>query len=229
MEHNSPVLREGFLVKQGHLVRNWKARWFVLTPDRLLYYKYAGSKRDSCQRGRVMLKDCEVTCPYLEYDSRPLVFKLRTQSSVEHFLEACSREERDAWAAAISSAVEVLRQGGGGANDAQQDDSSSSSSSRWQQQHLQDVNLSQVVDQMYDVHSGSGVFQYLSDGEEEPPDERKIIIIPVPPGPAPPPPSPVVPETGPALTLIPEEGDADGAWRGGREAQFFCCRNAPQI
>ena len=53
-------------------MRNWKARWFVLTPDQLLYYKYEGSKRDSCQRGRVMLRGCEVTCPYLENENRPV-------------------------------------------------------------------------------------------------------------------------------------------------------------
>ncbi|KAG7274646.1 hypothetical protein CRUP_004570 [Coryphaenoides rupestris] len=162
MEHNSPVLREGFLVKQVHLVRVcliFHTTSLSSFSDRLLYYKYAGSKRDSCQRGRVMLEGLRGHLPL-----PGLVFKLRTQSSVEHFLEACSREERDAWAAAISSAVEVLRQGGGGASDAQQDDSSSSSSSsRWQQQHLQDVKP-QVVDQMYDVHSGIKMTHHVEQG-----------------------------------------------------------------
>ncbi|XP_037550752.1 pleckstrin-2 [Nematolebias whitei] len=67
---NGP-LREGFLVKRGHIVHNWKARWFVLTPDKLLYYKYKEGKRDSCQRGKILLKDCLITCPFLEYENRP--------------------------------------------------------------------------------------------------------------------------------------------------------------
>lgn len=93
------ALREGFLVKrvthlfhmdticytymyfwltyvsiccQGHLVQNWKARWFTLLPDKLLYYKYEGGKRDSSQRGKILLKDCKITCPFLEYENRPV-------------------------------------------------------------------------------------------------------------------------------------------------------------
>lgn len=57
-------------VIQGHIVHNWKARWFVLTPDKLLYYKYKEGKRDSCQRGKILLKDCLITCPFLEYENR---------------------------------------------------------------------------------------------------------------------------------------------------------------
>ena len=61
------------------------------------------------------------------------MFKLKTQSSVDHFLEACSREERDEWAAAIIGAVEDLRQADGGAVGPQDPTST--------QQHLQDINL----------------------------------------------------------------------------------------
>lgn len=57
---------------QGHLVHNWKARWFVLMPDKLLYYKYEGGRKDSCQRGKIMLKDCVITSPFLEYENRPV-------------------------------------------------------------------------------------------------------------------------------------------------------------
>lgn len=32
-------IREGFMTKQGHVVRNWKMRWFVLRRDEMLYYK----------------------------------------------------------------------------------------------------------------------------------------------------------------------------------------------
>lgn len=60
------------ICSQGHVVHNWKARWFVLTPDKMLYYKYEGGKRDSCQRGKILLKDCVITCPFLEYENRPV-------------------------------------------------------------------------------------------------------------------------------------------------------------
>uniref|UniRef100_A0A8C8F9I7 Pleckstrin 2 n=2 Tax=Oncorhynchus tshawytscha TaxID=74940 RepID=A0A8C8F9I7_ONCTS len=146
-DQKNPILKEGFLVKRGHVVHNWKARWFVLYPDQLLYYKYDGGKRDSCQRGRIMLTDCKISCPFLEYDNRPLVFKLQTKSSAEYFLEACSREERDQWAVDIGAAVEKLRP-------ADSPTPSQSKTTGHQSLQLHSVSLNQVVDSMYDVHSG---------------------------------------------------------------------------
>ncbi|KAM3595270.1 uncharacterized protein V6R79_020851 [Siganus canaliculatus] len=139
------ILREGFLVKRGHLVHNWKARWFVLMSDKLLYYKYEGGKKDSIQRGKILLKDCEITCPFLEHENRPLVFKLQTKNRVEHFLEACSREERDNWAADITSAVEKLGPDEGSQTSSQEEPAES---------QLHNINLSKVLDSMYDVHNG---------------------------------------------------------------------------
>lgn len=57
-------------------MHSWKARWFVLKSDKLLYFKYEGSKKDSCQRGTILLKDCQIICPFLEYDSRPVSFRV---------------------------------------------------------------------------------------------------------------------------------------------------------
>ncbi|XP_056152385.1 pleckstrin-2 [Lampris incognitus] len=158
-EQRSGVVREGFLVKRGHVVHNWKARWFVLTADKLLYYKYEGGRRDSCQRGRVMLRGCVVTCPFLEHENRPLVFKLQTKSSVEHYLEACSREERDEWAADIAAAAERLQAADGGEAAAGRPDATGSPSLM-----LHNVRLNQVVDSMYDVHSGINLTSHVEQG-----------------------------------------------------------------
>ncbi|EMH74104.1 protein kinase, putative [Entamoeba histolytica HM-1:IMSS-B] len=32
------IIKEGFMVKRGHIVRNWLQRWFVLTNDILYYF-----------------------------------------------------------------------------------------------------------------------------------------------------------------------------------------------
>ncbi|KAM9842251.1 pleckstrin-2 [Aulostomus maculatus] len=157
-DKQSNSLREGFLVKRGHLVHNWKARWFILMPDKLLYYKYEGGKRDSCQRGKIMLKDCVITCPFLEYENRPLVFKLQTKNSVDHFLEACSREERDEWAADITSAVDKLHSADGGVVRSQQQKQELAGT----QSH--NINLSKVLDSMYDVHSGIKMSNHVEQG-----------------------------------------------------------------
>eukprot|EP00066_Takifugu_rubripes_P026175 XP_011615441.1 PREDICTED: pleckstrin-2 [Takifugu rubripes] len=149
------VLREGFLVKRGHLVHNWKARWFVLTSDELLYFKYDGSQKDSCQRGAVLLKGCRVVSPFLEYQNRPLVIKLHTKSGTHHFLEACSREERDNWADDIISVVKKLGAAGGDGGAEQEDPTGA---------QLHNVNLSKVLDSMYDVHSGITMSSHVEQG-----------------------------------------------------------------
>ncbi|KAF5892734.1 pleckstrin-2, partial [Clarias magur] len=154
---NSSVLKQGFLVKRGHVVHNWKVRWFVLKAEQLLYYRYEGGKRDSCHRGSIPLHGCEVTCPYLEYENRPLVLRLKTKSSEEYFLEACSREERDEWAAEIDVAARRLGSG---------DTNTPSPVARKPSQSLQlhRINLSQVVDSMYDVHSGIKMSSHVEQG-----------------------------------------------------------------
>uniref|UniRef100_A0A3B5LCK4 Pleckstrin 2 n=1 Tax=Xiphophorus couchianus TaxID=32473 RepID=A0A3B5LCK4_9TELE len=149
-DNEIPVLREGFLVKRGHIVHNWKARWFVLTPDKLLYYKYEGGKRDSCQRGKILLKDCLITCPFLEYENRPLAFKLQTKHGVDHFLEACSREERDEWAVNPTDTVAPMRL--------------FSLSYVLLKPCYFTLFYSKVLDSMYDVHSGIKLSNHVEQG-----------------------------------------------------------------
>ncbi|NXJ59961.1 PLEK2 protein, partial [Rostratula benghalensis] len=95
----------GFLSLQGHVVRNWKVRWFVLLQDKLLYYKIEGGKKEPYPKGRIILDGCTITCPCLEYENRPLLIKLTTKTNTDYFLECCSREERDSWALDITGAI----------------------------------------------------------------------------------------------------------------------------
>uniref|UniRef100_A0A8C5TTD8 Pleckstrin 2 n=1 Tax=Malurus cyaneus samueli TaxID=2593467 RepID=A0A8C5TTD8_9PASS len=89
----------------GHIVRNWKVRWFVLLQDKLLYYKIEGGKKEPSPKGRILLDGCTIICPCLEYENRPLLIKLRTKTNTDYFLECCSREERDSWALDITGAI----------------------------------------------------------------------------------------------------------------------------
>uniref|UniRef100_A0A8C6TPD7 Pleckstrin 2 n=1 Tax=Neogobius melanostomus TaxID=47308 RepID=A0A8C6TPD7_9GOBI len=104
----------------------------------LMYYKYEGGSRDSSQRGKIVLKGCQIMCPFLEYENRPLVLKIVTKTGVEHFLEACSREERDAWAADILAAAEPS--------------------------YPLHCCKHKVLDSMYDVHSGITMSSHVQQG-----------------------------------------------------------------
>lgn len=103
------------------------------------------------------MKDCVITSPFLDVENRPLVFKLQTQSCGEHFLEACSREVRDEWVADITAAAAKLRE------DAAQGDSPSQPAAS-KSLLLHNSNLSQVVDCMYDVHSGMKTTSHMEQG-----------------------------------------------------------------
>ncbi|XP_019777854.1 pleckstrin-2 isoform X2 [Lagenorhynchus albirostris] len=138
------VLKEGFLVKRGHIVHNWKVRWFTLQQNTLLYYKLEGGRKVIPPKGRILLDGCTITCPCLEYENRPLLIKLKTQTSTEYFLEACSREERDAWAFEITGAIHAGQPG------------------KVQQLHIlknsfklpPHISLHRIVDKMHDSSSG---------------------------------------------------------------------------
>ncbi|KAM3855892.1 pleckstrin-2 [Vipera latastei] len=144
MEEGRGILKEGFLVKKGHVVPNWKTRWFVLLQDRLLYYKVVGGKQESSPKGKIFLDGCTITCPCLEYENRQLVIKLRTKTNTDYFLACCSREERDIWALDITGAIHA-------GNPVQV-----------QQLHLMrnsfklpmNISLNHIVDKMYDSSSG---------------------------------------------------------------------------
>uniref|UniRef100_A0A452HEW2 PH domain-containing protein n=1 Tax=Gopherus agassizii TaxID=38772 RepID=A0A452HEW2_9SAUR len=65
--------KSGFLIGPlGHIVHNWKARWFVLLQDKLLYYKLDGGRKEPSPKGRIILDGCTITCPCLEYENRPV-------------------------------------------------------------------------------------------------------------------------------------------------------------
>lgn len=81
--------------------------------------------------------------------------KIVTKAGVEHFLEACSREERDAWAADILAAAESLHSEDSGIVDNSPDPVDTG---------LNNINLSKVLDSMYDVHSGIVMSSHVQQG-----------------------------------------------------------------
>ncbi|XP_022103901.1 pleckstrin-2-like [Acanthaster planci] len=95
-------LKEGFLVKKGHVRTNWRTRWFVLFNDALAYYK---KKNDEYAAGAVLLAGCSVLSPCPQYTKKTGVFQLSTLDGLELLMQASNEAERDEWAKAIGDAI----------------------------------------------------------------------------------------------------------------------------
>jgi hypothetical protein len=51
------ILLEGWLIKEGRLVKSWKKRWFVLTKNKLSYY---ATKEKTKLKGEVVIETCTI-------------------------------------------------------------------------------------------------------------------------------------------------------------------------
>jgi len=104
----------GWLVKQGHNVRNWKRRWFILRQSVLEYY---ASPKDATPRGVIRLDDVCAVVPEAECDAEHqfcfevIVLCKETKknplgipfgpTSVSYFMCAADDELRNEWVESI--------------------------------------------------------------------------------------------------------------------------------
>ncbi|XP_038060654.1 pleckstrin-like [Patiria miniata] len=103
-------LKEGFLVKKGHVRTNWRTRWFVLFKDALAYYK---KKDDEYAAGAVILRGCSVLSPCPQYKKKEGVFQVSARDGMELLMQASNETERDEWVKAIGDAIRVCSSVGG--------------------------------------------------------------------------------------------------------------------
>eukprot|EP01105_Mastigella_eilhardi_P026448 TRINITY_DN767_c0_g1_i1.p1 TRINITY_DN767_c0_g1~~TRINITY_DN767_c0_g1_i1.p1 ORF type:complete len:532 (+),score=148.28 TRINITY_DN767_c0_g1_i1:123-1598(+) len=94
--------KEGQLCKQGHVVKNWKQRWFRLKNDKLYYFK---DKFDEKPLGDISLASCS-----LEETSKVgkgNVFLLNSrQDNKKFFIQATTKQDAEEWMNAISKGRE---------------------------------------------------------------------------------------------------------------------------
>eukprot|EP00913_Durusdinium_trenchii_P011355 g10666.t1 len=50
--HRDDIIKEGFLVKQSKHMKEWRRRWFVLTPQYLCSFKSQGEYRNPTEHIR---------------------------------------------------------------------------------------------------------------------------------------------------------------------------------
>ena len=92
LENNFFPSFDGILSKKGHVVHNWKSRWFVLHRKHLSYFR---SPKDSDPRGRIdmsMVTNIQV----LAKDCRSNSFLIETETK-SYICVAPSSDELDQW------------------------------------------------------------------------------------------------------------------------------------
>eukprot|EP00727_Mastigamoeba_balamuthi_P012042 m51a1_g7460 putative p21-activated protein kinase (489) ;mRNA; r:146844-149083 len=89
--------KEGFLNKRGHVVKNWKRRWFRLKRDTLFYFK---EKTDPQPVGEIPLRNCELDVTTKLGKEHCFMLNSRASQKV-FFIQATTKQELDEWVASI--------------------------------------------------------------------------------------------------------------------------------
>ncbi|XP_029954484.1 pleckstrin homology domain-containing family A member 1 isoform X1 [Salarias fasciatus] len=118
------VIKAGYCVKQGAVMRNWKRRYFMLDENAVSYYK---SESDREALRVVPLKEIHKVqeCKQSELMMRDNLFEVVT-SSRTFYIQTDSPEDMHSWIKAISGAIVAQRGPGRSANTEHSDNSSPS-------------------------------------------------------------------------------------------------------
>jgi len=110
METKEPVPRrqslssdkEGYLTKQGRVIRNWQIRWFILQGTSLYYYK---NEYVSDGKGAINLRGCTVATAS-EQTKLPFSFGIfHPKGKRTYFLSAETKEDMESWMTAIKNNI----------------------------------------------------------------------------------------------------------------------------
>ncbi|KAM6964023.1 pleckstrin homology domain-containing family A member 1-like isoform 2-T3 [Tautogolabrus adspersus] len=108
------IIKAGYCVKQGALMKNWKRRYFMLEENALSYYK-SDLEREALRV--IPLKEIHKVqeCKQSELMMRDNLFEMVT-SSRTFYIQADSPEDMHSWIKAISGAIVAQRGPGRSAN-----------------------------------------------------------------------------------------------------------------
>lgn len=100
--------RQGYLIKQGRVVRNWMKRWFVLRDDRLFYYK---NPSDTQEVGMLQLTpDCRVL-DGAQKTGKKHCLEIRMPERDFFLYSDISAEDIEGWRDALLAACQISRSG----------------------------------------------------------------------------------------------------------------------
>ena len=104
-----PIKAEGWMAKQGHFIRNWRNRWFMLDGRNIYYFDKEGATK---AKGHIYMEDGTDIFIEERY-SKPFCFTLRTPKKT-FILQAANEEELLDWVEAITNNLECCSPSDGG-------------------------------------------------------------------------------------------------------------------
>lgn len=107
MEMYHSIIKKGYLVKKGHVRRNWQERWFVLKPGSLIYYVAEDQKE---KKGEILLEESSVVESVPDKEGRRCLFCVKT-SVRTYEMSASNLKQRVDWMQAIQMAFRLRAEG----------------------------------------------------------------------------------------------------------------------
>ncbi|TRY93136.1 hypothetical protein DNTS_016479 [Danionella cerebrum] len=105
MYHN--ILKKGYLLKKGHVRRNWQERWFVLKPGVLTYYAAEDLKE---KKGEILLEDSIVVDSVPDREGKRCLFCVKTPAKTFE-MSASNLKHRVDWTQAIQTGYRLRAEG----------------------------------------------------------------------------------------------------------------------
>ncbi|XP_026065464.1 differentially expressed in FDCP 6 homolog isoform X3 [Carassius auratus] len=107
MEMYHGIIKKGYLLKKGHVRRNWQERWFVLKPSSLMYYVNEDLKE---KKGEVLLEEGSVVENLSDKEGRRCLFCVNTPVRT-YEMSASDMKQRVDWVQAIQTALRLRAEG----------------------------------------------------------------------------------------------------------------------
>mmetsp|Transcript_28192 Transcript_28192/g.42600 ORF Transcript_28192/g.42600 Transcript_28192/m.42600 type:complete len:121 (+) Transcript_28192:60-422(+) len=92
--HPDDKVKEGWLVKQSKHVKEWRRRWFVLTPQYLCSFKHQGEHRNPTEW--IRLRECSTVKSADEETGKENSLRVDSPTRV-FYLIAENAQEKEAW------------------------------------------------------------------------------------------------------------------------------------
>ncbi|XP_043092511.1 differentially expressed in FDCP 6 homolog [Puntigrus tetrazona] len=105
MYHN--IIKKGYLLKKGHVRRNWQERWFVLKPSSVTYYVNEDLKE---KKGELLLEESSVVEESPDKEGRRCLFCVKTPVRT-YEMSASNMKQRIDWVQAMQTALRLKAEG----------------------------------------------------------------------------------------------------------------------